>query len=116
MATAGIVPSADLSREGASPCVHPWLARSTSSPYRGPAGSPGYDVFTTAQSLTIPPGVALPRGASYTWRARGSSAFSTVEEATGPGGFLAAAPAYRIAQSSTWPFTTSSASAAGRPP
>jgi hypothetical protein len=74
--------------------------------FRGPTGSPGYDVFTTAQSLTIPPGFALPSGAAYTWRVRGSSAFSTVEEAAGPGGFLAPAPVYRIAQSSTWPFTT----------
>jgi hypothetical protein len=74
--------------------------------FRGPAGRPGYDIFTTSQSLTIPAGFPLPSSTLYTWRIRGSSAFSTVEEAAGPGGFFAAAPAYRIAQGSEWSFTT----------
>jgi hypothetical protein len=74
--------------------------------FRGPAGTPGYDVFTTSQSLTIPATFPLPPGTLFTWRIRGSSAFSTVEEAAGPGGFYATAPAYRIAQGAEWPFTT----------
>ncbi len=74
--------------------------------FRGPGGTSGYDVFTTAQSLTIPASFALPPGASCTWKVRGSSAFRTVDEAAGPGGFFAPAPAYRIAQGADWPFTT----------
>ncbi len=74
--------------------------------FRGPVGTPGYDVLTAAQSLTIPAAFPLPPSTLFTWRIRGSSAFSTVEEAAGPGGFYATAPAYRIAQSDGWPFTT----------
>jgi hypothetical protein len=71
-----------------------------------PAGSPGYDVFVAGNSLIIPDGFPLPRNAPYTWRIRGSSAFTTVEDAAGPQGFLATAPFYRIAQGSPSTFTT----------
>jgi len=74
--------------------------------FRGPHGSPGYDVLTTAQSLTIPSGLFIPSATSYTWKVLGSSAFKTVEGAAGPGGFFAPAAAYRIAQGSSWQFTT----------
>lgn len=74
--------------------------------FRGSPGIPGYDVFTTHASLTVPVGFPFPRGAAYTWFVRGSSAFSTLDDAAGPGGFLAPAPAYRIARSPDSPFTT----------
>ena len=71
-----------------------------------PGGSPSYDVFLIGWALTIPADIPLPRGAPYTWRVRGSSAFSTVDEAAGPAGFLAPAAFYRIAQGTSSAFTT----------
>ncbi|HVP67984.1 MAG TPA: carboxypeptidase-like regulatory domain-containing protein [Anaeromyxobacteraceae bacterium] len=87
-----------------------WFAMPDSPVYvasfRGPSGSPGYDVFATAQSLTIPTGFALPSNAAYTWWIRGSSAFSTVDDAAGPGGFFASAASYRVAEGPPRQFTT----------
>jgi hypothetical protein len=74
--------------------------------FRGPTGDPGFDVFTTVEHLTIPTDFPIPSSASYTWKVRGSSAFSTVDDAAGPGGFLAPAASYRIGQTDTWTFTT----------
>ena len=74
--------------------------------FRGPPGSPGYDLFTTGQSITIPPGTVVPSGASYEWKIVASTASSTVDGATGPGGFLAPAPEYLLAQTPPWTFTT----------
>ena len=74
--------------------------------FRGPPGSPGYDVFVTGWRFQLPAGFPVPSSTTYKWLVRGSSAFTTVEAAAGPGGFFASAPAYRIAQSSTRDFTT----------
>lgn len=74
--------------------------------FRGPSGSPGYDIFTTVPAFAIPADFTMPSSTSYTWLIRGSSAFATVEEAAGSGGFMAGAASYRIAQSGTWQFTT----------
>lgn len=71
-----------------------------------PANSPSYDVFLPGWSLTIPADLPLPRATPYTWRVRGSSAFSTVDDAAGPAGFLAGATSYRIAQGGSSSFTT----------
>jgi len=74
--------------------------------FRGPPGSPGYDLFTTGQSITIPPGTVVPFGAAFAWKIVASTASSTVDDATGPGGFLAPAPDYLLAQTPPWTFTT----------
>lgn len=71
-----------------------------------PAGSPNYDVLIAGSNhLVVPDGISLPRSAPYTWRVRGSSSLSTVENAAGPQGFFAAAPFYRVAQGTPSNFT-----------
>jgi hypothetical protein len=74
--------------------------------FRGPAGSPGYDVFTMGQRISLPPGAALPVGVTYGWRVRASTAFASVDEAAGPGGWFGGAGAFGRAESPTWSFTT----------
>ena len=73
---------------------HPASRATTSSPPRS--------------SLTIPVGFPFPAGKSYTWRVRASTAFHTVEDSTGPGGFYGTAASYQLAQGSDWQFTTAS--------
>ncbi len=75
--------------------------------FRGQGTNPGYDIFVPTNHFTVPAGIPLPSAAPYTWRIRGTSAFSTVEEAAGPGGFMAGGQLpYLVAQSDPWPFTT----------
>ena len=73
---------------------------------RGPPGSLGYDVFTMRQQITLPPGIALAVPATYRWRVRASTAFASVDEAAGPGGWLGGDGAFGRAESTDWEFTT----------
>lgn len=90
--------------------VFDWYAMSGNPVYvasfRGPAGSQGYDVFTMRQQVTAPPGVAFQVPANYRWKVRASTAFASVDDAAGPGGWLGGAGAFLRAESAEWPFTT----------
>lgn len=90
--------------------VFDWYTMAGSPVYvvslRGPAGSLGYDVFVAAQNLIVPPGVDFQVPATYRWKVRASTAFASVDDAAGPGGWFAGAGAFGRAESGTWEFTT----------
>jgi hypothetical protein len=73
--------------------------------FRGPPGSPGLDVFTMGQGITLPGGSGAPVGATYRWRVTGSTAFASVDAAAGPGGWLADAGAHERGGSGEWTIT-----------
>ncbi len=109
------LPTQDHPAAGATAVVVPglvfdWFEMAGNPVYvvslRGPAGSHGYDVFTSARQVTAPPGVPFQAGATYRWKVRASTAFTSVDDAAGPGGWLGGAGAFLRAESAEWPFTT----------